>query len=382
MRIGTASERLCGVHSALAMHVIQVLGFQVVRLEVVIGNGPSRRYAAVVLYLSKVLRPQPEESRTVKLCVSTYVVVGVRMEWFAGFVSPDLLRLILPLDVDSAGIPVGFFARDIVAPLEQQDSLAQRRQSVSQRTAACASANDDDVELVVSRHSSPLKESNQTRLGKCLLLPGRLGCAGFLAQLHLRPLLARDCRRAQDHEVNEILGEIEVEYPIQSNTDLLFQAGQLAQVDRPPEEPGDKSREVDTQDVGNASSSPDSRKQPNGREVKGFFGPTMERRQNISRESFPLTHGVLRRGRVGFAGSAVGYDGAVTNSPDTRPAGDLHIFIDDHSASLFLAGECFQDRTGRCPGRPYQSFGINKRAVAQRLHRESFLFQSGETVKV
>src|SRR6516162_8002595 len=267
MRIGTGSERVCGVDSALAMYVIQILGFQVIRLEVVIGNGPSRRYAAVVLYLSKVLLPQPEESRTVKLCVSTYVVVGVRMEWFAVFVSPDLLRLILPLDVDSAGIPVGFFARDIVAPLEQQDSLAQRRQSVSQRPATCAGADDDNVELVVSRHSAPLKQSNQTWLGKCVLLPGRLRGACFLAQLRLRPLLARDCRRAQDHELNEILGEDEVECPIQSNTDLLFQAGQLAEVDPPPEEPGDKSRKVDAQDVGNASPSPYSCKQPNGREV-------------------------------------------------------------------------------------------------------------------
>src|SRR6516162_5873573 len=213
----------------------------------------------------------------------------------------------------------------------------------------------------------PSKSQTRPGWGRCWLLPAHLRCACFPAQLHLRPLLTRDCRRAQNHEVNEILGENEVEYPIQSNTDLLFQARQLAQVDPPPEEPGNKSREVDTQDVGNASPSPDSRKQPNGREVKGFFGPTVERRQNISRESFPLTHGVLRRGRVGFAGFAVGYDGAVANSPDSRPTGNLHIFIDDHSASLFLAGECFQDRTGRCPGRPYQSFGINKRAVAQ-LH--------------
>src|SRR5215472_8574663 len=155
MRIGTTSERVCGVHSALAMHVIQILGFQVIRLEVVIGNGPSRRYAAVVLYLSKVLLPQPEESCTVTLCVSTYVVVGVRMEWFAGVVSPDLLRLIFPFDVDGARIPVGFFARDIVAPLEQQDSLAQRSQSVGQRPTACAGADDDHVELLLSRHSSP-----------------------------------------------------------------------------------------------------------------------------------------------------------------------------------------------------------------------------------
>src|SRR6516162_11363224 len=170
MRIGTASERVRGVDSALAMYVIQILGFQVIRLEVVIGNGPSRRYAAVVLYLSKVLLPQPEQSCTVKLCVSANVVVRVRMEWFAGFVLPDLFRLIFPFDVDGAGIPVGFFARDIVAPLEQQDSLAQRRQSVGQRPTACAGADNDHVELVLSRHSSPLKESNQTGLGQMLVI--------------------------------------------------------------------------------------------------------------------------------------------------------------------------------------------------------------------
>src|SRR6516162_1960355 len=93
MRIGAASERVCGVDSALPMHVIQILGFQVVRLEVVIGNGPSRRYAAVMLYLSKVLLPEPETSRTGKCCAADYIVVRGWMEWFAGVLSPTLLPL-------------------------------------------------------------------------------------------------------------------------------------------------------------------------------------------------------------------------------------------------------------------------------------------------
>src|SRR5262245_26688911 len=126
MRIGTASERVCGVDSTLPMDLIEVFRLQIIRFNVVVRDGPSRRNTSVMPQLSKVFFPQPEQSCTVKLRVSTYVVVRVRMERFAVFVSPDLLRLIFPFDVDGARIPVGFFARDIVAPLEQQDSLAQR----------------------------------------------------------------------------------------------------------------------------------------------------------------------------------------------------------------------------------------------------------------
>lgn len=50
---------------------------------------------------AKVLPPQVEERRPVELGVAADTVVGVRMQRVAIAVVPDLLGLVLPLNVDS-----------------------------------------------------------------------------------------------------------------------------------------------------------------------------------------------------------------------------------------------------------------------------------------
>lgn len=136
--------------------------------------------------LSKIFFPQPEESGTIKLRVSTDAIVRVRMERSSGFISPNLLRLIFPFDIDRAGRPVGFFARHIVASFEQQDSLARRGQSVSERPAACTGADDDDVVLIFGSQNSLLKSQNGPG---CPLVSGHVWYSCFIAGVQLRSLL-------------------------------------------------------------------------------------------------------------------------------------------------------------------------------------------------
>ena len=69
-----------GILAALAVHVVQPLGLGVVRLELVVGDRPGRRDAAVMAQLAEVLAPQPEQRRAVELGVAADVVVGVRMQ--------------------------------------------------------------------------------------------------------------------------------------------------------------------------------------------------------------------------------------------------------------------------------------------------------------
>ena len=104
-------RRLGGILAAIAVHLVEVLGLQVVRLELVVGDRPGRRDAAVVPELAEVLLAQPEQRRAVELGVAADVVVGVRVELLAVPIAPDLLGLVLALDVDGLRVPVVLLAR-------------------------------------------------------------------------------------------------------------------------------------------------------------------------------------------------------------------------------------------------------------------------------
>src|SRR6516225_2723976 len=156
--IRPAGERLSGVCSAFAVYLIQILGFQIIGLEIVVGDGPRRGHAPVVAQLSKILLPQPEQSRSIKLGISPTVVIRVRVNRLTALILPNFFCLIFPFDVYGARIPIVFFARDIIASFQEQDSLTERSKGVGKRSPASASADDDDVELFFSDHVSPPKQ--------------------------------------------------------------------------------------------------------------------------------------------------------------------------------------------------------------------------------
>jgi hypothetical protein len=75
------------------------------------------------------------------------------MERFASDVLPDLFGVVLTLNIDEARIPIGFLSRDIIASLEEQDSLPGGSQSVTQSPSAGSRADNDDIEFIVRGHN-------------------------------------------------------------------------------------------------------------------------------------------------------------------------------------------------------------------------------------
>src|SRR5262245_58930558 len=110
--------------------------------------------------LPEILLPQPEERGAVELRVAADVVVRVGMERLAVLVLPDLLRVVLGLDVHGARAPVVLLAPDVVAPFEQEDAFSGWRDVIGERSAAGARADDDHV---VMSHESSLRSQPNTQ---------------------------------------------------------------------------------------------------------------------------------------------------------------------------------------------------------------------------
>src|SRR6185369_9742369 len=167
-----------GVLPAIAMHLVEVLGLQVVRLELLVADRPCGRDASVVPELAEVLLPEPEQRRAIELRVPAHGVVGVRMERVSLPVVPDLLRLVPALDVDPSRVPVGLLPRDVVAPLQKENALPGGRKSMGQSAASCPGPDDDDVEAV---HGSNLPKGIEPRAQRCSAARGRRSGRGSSA---------------------------------------------------------------------------------------------------------------------------------------------------------------------------------------------------------
>src|SRR5262249_39744555 len=89
--------------------------------------------------------PQPIERCAVELGRSPHEVVDLRLERLALRVVPGIRGDVAVLDEDAVAEPVLRLARQPVAPLEQEDLLARRREVTRGRAAAGAGADDDDV---------------------------------------------------------------------------------------------------------------------------------------------------------------------------------------------------------------------------------------------
>jgi hypothetical protein len=59
----------------------------------------------------------------------------------------------------------------------------------------------------------------------------------------------RHCGCSEGNELHEILGEEEVQRPIQGHTHLLLEAWEFAQVDRAPQPPGQESRKLPAENL-------------------------------------------------------------------------------------------------------------------------------------
>ena len=140
-----AGGRLGRILAACAVHLVELLGLRVVRLHLVVADGPGGRDAVVVPKLAEVLRAQPVERRPVHLRGSPDEVVHLRLERLARPVVPGVLRDVAVVDEHVRRAPVLRLARQPVAALQQQDALAGGSEAVHERAAAGAAADHDDV---------------------------------------------------------------------------------------------------------------------------------------------------------------------------------------------------------------------------------------------
>jgi hypothetical protein len=154
-RVRGARGRFGRIHAPLTVHLVELLGLGVVGFHILVADRPSRRDAAVVREFPEVFLAQAEQSGAVELRVATDVIVRVRVKFLAVFVAPQLLRLILALDVDGARAPVVLLARHVVAPLEDQNALAGAGQGIGERSTSGAGTYDDYVEMIRMGHLIP-----------------------------------------------------------------------------------------------------------------------------------------------------------------------------------------------------------------------------------
>src|SRR3989454_7254737 len=150
MGVRGAGGRVRRIAAALAVHVVELLGPRVVRLQVLVGDRPRGRDPAVMLDLPEVLAPQPEERGAVELRVAADIVVRVRVELPTVPVAPYFLGGVLALEVHGPRIPVVLLAGHVITALEDEDLLARRREGIRERAASGAGADDRDV--VAGRH--------------------------------------------------------------------------------------------------------------------------------------------------------------------------------------------------------------------------------------
>ena len=151
VRVWLAGAGVRRVLAALAVHMVHALRARVVRLHLVVRDRPGRRDATVVPQLPEVGFAQAEQRGAVELGVAPHRVVRVRVQVAPVGVLPDLLRLVPAVHVHCPGVPVLLLTADVVAPLEQQDALPGRRESVHQR--APASPGPDHDQVVCVRHA-------------------------------------------------------------------------------------------------------------------------------------------------------------------------------------------------------------------------------------
>src|SRR5438128_7440626 len=151
MEVGRARGRLRRIAAAEPVHLVEVLGLRVVRLQVVVRARPGGRDAAVVGDLAEVLPAEPDQPRAVELGVPANEVVRAGVELLAVAVVPGLLDVVAVLDLDGARVPVLLLARDVAAPREEEDALARGREAIGERPAPRAGPDDDHV-VVIVRH--------------------------------------------------------------------------------------------------------------------------------------------------------------------------------------------------------------------------------------
>src|SRR5436190_3499802 len=101
--------------TARTVHLIEVFSFGVIGFQLVVADGPRRRYAAVMMQLPEVFFAKTKQCRAVKFGVAADEIVRMRVELLALNIPPRFFSVVLSLEVDGACAPIVLLARDVIA---------------------------------------------------------------------------------------------------------------------------------------------------------------------------------------------------------------------------------------------------------------------------
>src|SRR5215475_7472505 len=144
------------------MYLVELLGFAIVRLEILISERPSRGSPAVMFDLPEILLAQAKQCRAVHLGIAAYPIVDPGVERVAILAVPGLFRLIPCIDEDGGRIPIFSFTWQKVTAFQEQDPLTARRKSMGEGDSPRTGANDDDV-VTLAGHNAPSRLSSAGR---------------------------------------------------------------------------------------------------------------------------------------------------------------------------------------------------------------------------
>src|SRR6266478_2864326 len=194
---------------------------------------------------------------------------------------------------------------------------------------------------------------------------------GFLRRMCLWP---RDRGRTDVQKLNEVLRKDQVKRPVQGHAEFLFEPWELAKVDRTPEPPGDKSREVNAQDVGYTGPPADRCELRDGRKIKPLLLRPANGRDDVMRRNLALAQRVLRGRRMKLTRQSIRDGRTITQSPDTGPALELKKPRHKQAAAFLRARNRFEQRIRGSSCRPNERVRKNHRSVSQsdRSARKAF----------
>ena len=110
-------------------------------------------------------------------------------------------------------------------------------------------------------------------------------------------MLAPHLRRLEDAQLRHVARQEQVHRPVDENPNLAVPAGELAQVNAAPHEPGQEPRQLDAHHLGHRRAAAQRRQRAERLELVRLQLAAGERRDDVVRAQLALPHGVLRRRR-------------------------------------------------------------------------------------
>src|ERR1044072_8471015 len=112
-----AGPWLCGICTAIAVYVVKMLGFCVIRFEFVVADRPGGGDSTMMPKLAEVLFSQTKESSAVELRVTTDEIILVRMKHLTFPIAPRFFRVVFAFEIYGARAPVVLFTWNVIAAL-------------------------------------------------------------------------------------------------------------------------------------------------------------------------------------------------------------------------------------------------------------------------